>query len=483
MRRATFTAVVLVAALATFTHTFADDPAPLRPYPGTGMFLLLSDIHFDPYDDPGIMRSLGAVPRDGCRPRPSGAFSNYGVDTNYPLLKSTLDNAVATAATNGFHYDYVIVTGDFLAHSFDASYRECVGTDVAAYQKFAGDTIAFVYAAITKALPGIPVFATLGNNDSDQGDYQRPTPAFLERVGQEWSRTWVRLPAEAGESALASFRTAGFYALPHPTAPHDEIVVLNSNLWSANNSAACGDSDPDPGGQFRWLADVLGHAKHRAGTATLVMHIFPGIDVVKSSMGPPQTFWTDACTGKLIEKLTQFRGVVREIYAGHIHRDDFRLFPDTNGRPLALIHVVPAVSPVYLNNPAVQIGWYDRNDGEMRDFAALYLDLRNPQPAWETEYVFTQSYGLPRPNLAAIRGLTRDIHDGNPGSGVGEKFAKYFGAGVSMFLSPANWSEYSCAQTEMILSHFTSCTRARASNVHGERIPYRASGVYPRQSP
>jgi hypothetical protein len=430
------------------------------------MFLLLSDIHFDPYGDPSIMKSLGAMPRDGCRPRPSGSFSNYGADTNYPLLKSTLENAAATAVSNHFHYDYVIVTGDFLAHNFDASYRECVGTDVAAYRKFASDTLAFVYAMITKALPGVPVFASLGNNDSDKGDYQEPTPAFLEKVGLDWSRAWMDLPADARVTARASFATAGYYALPHPTVPSNQLVILNSNLWSASNSAACSDSDPDPGGQFRWLEDVLGHARHHAGTATLVMHIFPGIDVVKSAMSTPQMFWTEACTGKLIEMLTQFRGVVREMYAGHIHRDDFRLFPDTSGTPLALIHVLPAVSPIYLNNPAMEIGWYDKNDGELRDFAVLSLDLHDPHPAWATEYVFTQSYGLGRFNLAAIRELAREIHHGNPGSGVGEKFAKFFGAGVSMFLSPANWSEYSCAQTEMTLTHFSLCTRAHASDIH-----------------
>ena len=464
MRRAAVTALSLIAVLTTLARSLPNDRPALQPHPGTGMFLLLSDIHFDPYADPAIMKSLGVDPGEGCQTSPTGAFSNFGNDTNYALLKSTLDNAAATAVANHFHYDYVIVTGDFLAHNFDTRYRQCGGSQYEAFQKFATDTIGFVDGMIAKALPGVPVFAALGNNDSDKGDYQEPSKIFLQRVGQEWSRAWGNISAESGANALASFGRAGNYALPNPTAPNNELVILNSNLWSANNPEACGVSDPDPGGQFQWLQGVLGRARHARGTATLVMHVLPGIDAMKSSMGDPKSLWTDRCTEDLVEKLTEFRGVVREIYAGHIHRDDFRLFPDRDGRPLAVIHVVPAISPVYLNNPAVEIGWYDKSNGELRDYAPQYLDLANPKLTWATEYIFTQAYGLPRPNLAALEKLGREIHDGNPTSGVGENYTKFYGAGVSIFLTPDNWSNYSCAQTEITVSRFSQCTRAGAGH-------------------
>ena len=427
------------------------------------MFLMLSDIHFDPYADPAIMEALGAKLGEGCQPSDSGSFSKYGSDTNYPLLKSTLDNVVATAAENHFHYDYVIVSGDFLAHGFDARYRQCVGGGVEAYRKFASDTISFVDGMIAKALPGAPVFAALGNNDSDRGDYVEPSESFLQSVGRDWSRGWGNIPAAARATAWVSFERAGNYALPHPTVPNNELVILNSNLWAARHAQACSDTDPDPGGQFQWLGEVLGRVKRAGGTATLIMHILPGIDALRSAMGAPRALWTDRCTQKLIARLTDFRGVVREIYAGHIHRDDFRLFPDREGRPLCAIHIVPAVSPVYLDNPAVEIGWYDQSNGELRDYAPLYLDLGNPKPSWGTEYIFTRAYGHPRPNLAALEELSQAIHEGNPHSGVGKKYANYYGAGVGLFLTPDNWSNYSCAQTEIILSRFVQCKSAGAS--------------------
>ena len=95
----------------------------------------------------------------------------------------------------------------------------------------------------------------------------------------------------------------------------------------------------------------------------------------------------------------------------------------------------------------MEIGWYDKSNGELRDYAPLYLDLGNPQPAWATEYVFTRAYGVPRPDLAALEELSRAIHAGNPNSGVGKQYASYYAVGVGMFLTPDNWSNYSCAQT------------------------------------
>jgi hypothetical protein len=462
LRRTAVKILILISALASLALSLPNDHPALQPYPGTGMFLMLSDIHFDPYTDPSIMEQLGAKPTEACQTPGSSAFSKFGSDTNYPLLKSTLDNVVATAAENHFHYDYVIVTGDFLAHNFDARYQKCVGGGEEAYRKFASDTVRFVDGMIAKALPGVPVFAALGNNDSDRGDYAEPSDVFLESVGRDWSRAWGNLPAAARATALASFARAGNYALPHPTAPNDELVILNTNLWVARNTAACSETDPDPGGQFQWLEEVLGRVKHAGGTATLIMHVLPGIDALRSSMGTPQALWTESCTQKLIAELTDFRGAVREMYAGHIHRDDFRLFPDREGRPLLPIHVVPAVSPVYINNPAVEIGWYDKSNGELRDYAPLYLDLGNPKAAWATEYIFTQAYGRPRPNLAALEELSRAIHEGNPISGVGRQYANYYGAGVGWFLTLDDWLDYSCAQTEISIPDFAQCRRPAA---------------------
>lgn len=461
MRGAAVKTLVLISILSTFALGLPNDPPALQPYPGSGMFLMLSDIHFDPYADPAILKQLGAKPLAACQAPASGAFAKFGSDTNYPLLKSTLDEVVSVAAQNHIHYDYAVVTGDLLAHNFDARYQQCVGGDVESYRQFAADTMRFVHGMITQALPGIPVFTTLGNNDTDNGDYAQPSAFFLRTVGQDWSRSWGTPPAAARAAALASLARAGNYALPHPTVRNHEMIVLNTNLWAARNAQACSEHDPDPGGQFQWLTEELNNSRRAGGTVTLIMHVLPGIDGMQSSAGLPTEFWTDLCTRKLSGVLSDFRGVVGDMYAGHIHRDDFRLFPDRDGKPLCTIHIVPAVSPVYLNNPAVEIGWYDQRDGALRDYATVALDLGNPHPAWSTEYLFTRAYARPRPDLAALEDLSRAIH--NADAEVSKKYAKFYGAGVNVFLTPANWLNYSCAQTEIFVANFAKCRGEGAS--------------------
>ena len=463
MRNAPARILLLILVLTTLAVSLPNDRAALQPYPGTGMFLLLSDIHFDPFADPTIVQQLGAKPTAACQTPASPAFAHFGSDTNYPLLKSTLDHVAATAGENHFHYDYVIATGDFLAHHFDVRYRQCVGGGEEALEKFASDTVSFVDGMIAKDLPGVPVFAALGNNDSDKGDYVKPSDAFLENVGRDWSRGWGKVPASARTNALGSFEAAGNYALLNPAVPTNQFVILNSNLWAARHANACSDTDPDPGGQFQWLGGVLDRVKRAGGTATLIMHIPPGIDALRSTWGAPRLLWTENCAEKLVAELSDYRGVARDMFAGHIHRDDFRLFSDREGKPLLPIHIVPAVSPVYLDNPAVEIGWYDKQNGELRDYATQYLDLNKPQPAWATEYVFTRAYGRPRSDLAALEDLGQAIHAGNPQAGVGRQFANYYGAGVSIFLTADNWRIYSCAQMAITLSGFAQCKSATPS--------------------
>jgi 3',5'-cyclic AMP phosphodiesterase CpdA len=272
---------LLLSVVTTLAISFPDDPPPLPTYEGTGTFLMLSDIHFDPFGDSAVAGSLGAKLNEGCRISDAGSIATVGNDTNYPLLKSTLDEVVATAAQNHFRYDFVIVTGDLLAHSFDTRYAQCVGDGEQAYRKFSSDTIRFVDGMISKALPGIPVFAALGNNDSDRGDYQEPSNDFLESVGQDWSRAWGNLPLAARKKVLSHFERAGYYAAPDPVVAKHEFVILNSNLWAARNTQACSATDLDPGGQFQWLGQVLSEVKQAGGTATLIMHIPPGIDAMR----------------------------------------------------------------------------------------------------------------------------------------------------------------------------------------------------------
>ena len=84
-----------------------------------GTFALVSDIHFDPFDHPGLAKSLAAAEPGEWMARfaalPPGPASQYGSDTNHVLLSSALA-AVAKAAADA---DFAIVGGDLLSHGFE----------------------------------------------------------------------------------------------------------------------------------------------------------------------------------------------------------------------------------------------------------------------------------------------------------------------------------------------------------------------------
>src|SRR5258708_28875712 len=152
-------------------------------------FLAVSDIHFNSFADPAIVARLEAAEVSQwdaiLASSTVTAFSTYGSDVNDPLLRSALGEMRKQLPSPAF----VMISGDFLAHEFDKSYQQ-YATDKSqtAYTAFVTKTIAYVASAFRKAYPGVRVYPTLGNNDSDCGDYAvAPNGAFLADFRDVWS--------------------------------------------------------------------------------------------------------------------------------------------------------------------------------------------------------------------------------------------------------------------------------------------------------
>ena len=86
--------------------------------------MIASDIHFNPFADPTLAADLAKAPVHKweailSRTSPT-AYSPYGQDTNWWLLRSALD-AMRKAEPNP---TLVMVTGDLLAHGFPEKYAK-----------------------------------------------------------------------------------------------------------------------------------------------------------------------------------------------------------------------------------------------------------------------------------------------------------------------------------------------------------------------
>jgi sphingomyelin phosphodiesterase acid-like 3 len=429
----------------------------------TGKFLMLSDIHFDPFDS-NIHVPQGEPLRNWQRDFDDSKYTqsaNYGEDTNYPLLKSAVEHAAEVAQGCDLRYDYIIVSGDYTYHGNATSTDAAGGTSSYADQSL--NIIEFVTRMIRHRFPNTPVFGALGNNDSDRGDYTTPSNAFFSHVSS------ALISSGHGTDFPNPFM--GYYRVTTPgvAAPGNELMILNTDLWSQRSGSACSPGDAG-GKELAWLSSTLAAITSKRGeTATLVMHIPPGIDV-NSTLSRKATvpLWSEPCQRDFTDTLARFKGTVVGIYAAHIHRDDFRILSDSEHRPLCPIHMITAISPIYGNNPAFEVGWDNKTNGALVDYATVRLNLaQETYPAsypvdeetpWDIERRFAAGYEVSSYGLTGLEHLASEIR--SPDSSAARMYRERYASGANADKGmAANWSLYTCAQTDLTITDFENCVR------------------------
>lgn len=415
-----------VATLALLLLVLATTGQPAHGQ-NSGTFGVISDIHFDPFDPPGLAASLArsapaAWPAAFAAATKDQAMSAVGKDTNHALLASSI--AAFARATAGA--DFALVTGDLLVHEFNRTAAAALGVDPAspAVADLAVKTSLFVVDAVGGALAGKPVIVALGNEDSSCGDYRvEPGGAYLLAMREAVRRL-------VGAERLlpdfdATYAAAGYYAVRHPTVANGLIVVLNDVLWSRHYRDDCPLRGPGAGeAMLGWLREQLARQRTAGGAVWMVHHIPWGIDAYStvhanaaSCAAKAVPFLREPFASALSALLVEYRDVVRASFSGHTHFDGYRLLTDRVGTIVGLNKITPAVSPIYGQYPGFQVFTYDRQSVAPTDFSTWHLS--SPATAWRLEYTFTNAYGQPRygPDIVAAvwqsmakGGAARDIY-------------------------------------------------------------------------
>jgi sphingomyelin phosphodiesterase acid-like 3 len=422
-------------------------------------FLVLSDIHFDPFANasPEMIDALITNPVEKWRAILEASekpdISPDGADANYRLVQA----ALAAATQSGVKYDYVLVLGDFIAHRFPEKYRQ-FKSDGTGYEAFVIKTEAFVNRLIEQAFPDIPVYGVLGNNDSIVGDYSEAGAPLLKTLEKEWK-------LEDHPGAVEDFLAGGYYAAPHPAVRDQELIVLYTTYWSYR-FASTGTAVPqDPGlVELNWLKSKLDAVQAAHKTAVLLMHIPPGVDAFASSntedCAKPILFWKAPYADTFVEILRKYKSVLRDSYAGHTHIDDFRVFGDSSGSAFFQTDIVPAISRDHHSPSGFQIGFYDKHSGALVDYAVSYMKggaAANGTPAWGRPYDFRAITGIPNYNPDALRTIVEITRSNDE---VRKRFLSFVGnlsPNSSSNMIASNWPLYSCAQTELTAIAFGKC--------------------------
>ncbi len=161
--------------------------------------LFVSDIHFEPFWDPGKAERLEAAPVGEwsailAEPATADREARFaelqqtcparGADTPEALYESSL-RAIRDDASGA---KFVVLSGDLISHDFSCKFTTLVPkAGPGEYRAFVEKTIEYVMRELRGALPGVPVYAALGNNDSDCGDYSlMRTARFWRRRARLW---------------------------------------------------------------------------------------------------------------------------------------------------------------------------------------------------------------------------------------------------------------------------------------------------------
>lgn len=414
-------------------------------------FLSVSDIHLDPFADPSLVPKLEAADVSQWGAILAGtsqkSFSTYGSDINDALFRS----AVAEMKKQIPSPSFVLISGDFLAHKFQETYQQyATDKSQAAYTAFVTKTIAYVADAFRKAYPGVPVYPTLGNNDSDCGDYAvAPDSTFLANFRDVW-RPMVR-----SRSFDRRFPTGGYYHADVPSLRNVRIIALNTNFFSTNYKNPCGKPGPDPAlRQLVWFEAELQLARAGGKRVWLLFHIPPGMDVYDTEQYggacpdvKPQTFWKEEYQQQYLAIVSAYRNTIAGSFAGHTHQDEFRFAGGD------FIHINPSVTPVFGNNPAFEIVEVTPR-GDITNYTAHHLP--NVTLPWQREYSFRDAYAKPRYDAATLTQLESAIAGD---TATREKYFTYFSSGApkSTAGALAGWKGYWCGFRVMTGTAFPSC--------------------------
>ncbi|WP_462325847.1 metallophosphoesterase [Desulfoplanes sp.] len=373
--------------------------------------VLITDIHFNPFSNATIARMLDQENWenwDSIFQQTIYPLSVGGNETNPALL----DSVISAMRKNTSMPECVIFCGDILGHGFNETYADITGnTDAASTEKFVLKTVSYVMSKVASVYPDVPVFFTLGNNDSYAGDYLlEDGGAFLADSAAPLFEICIK-DDDLRSAFMTEYSEHGHYSLDVPGEGHIRLVSLNTIFMSSRYAGS--NATRSAYAELDWFEQTLRQARNENRKVWLITHIPPGIDVFGYLHGygscgnPPLQIKADY-TERFLGILRMYSETVAAIFTGHTHMDDFRLlFPEgTRSGALEAFIISPALSPLFGQNPAFRTIDFDTSSGEIENMAVWYTSSgADVQEAlWEQEYDFKDSYGLsPTPeNLETI---------------------------------------------------------------------------------
>lgn len=419
----------------------------------TSRVVVFSDVHFNPFYDPALFRTLVDTPEERWAEvfatSPTTGPGTWGDETNYPLLVQSLDSIRDGGSTR-----LVIFGGDMLTHGFSSTFYALYGSqDVAAMRRFTLKTVSFFARQVRSRVGSTPVVFTLGNNDSYEGNYKiEPNGAFLADTAGPFLAQFLAGAADSGRF-MQSYMAGGYY-VAEPAGPGLVVVALNTIFLSPNAAAGI---EGAVRAELDWLDATLAAARAAGKKVWIVMHIPPGADIFSTKgkvdaqghINDAAMNWQPDPQLRFLQIMNAHRDVVAATFAGHTHVDEYRL-------PAGSLEISSSISPVYGNDPAYKTFTFADDSLSLTDYTTTNLRLGDARPVYEAYYTFSTAYPVSGPLDSALGSLFPMLRAAaQPQATYRQRY--YAGHDAGSPITDANWPVYWCGIAKMARQDVVDC--------------------------
>jgi sphingomyelin phosphodiesterase acid-like 3 len=488
LRSAACWLVILVCALLCIGVALAQTGQPAaKPAPAnaTVPVLLLSDIHFEPFWDPGKVAQLDAAPVAKWNailapPPASGRQQSFndlqqgcnarGSDTSFTLYQSSLEAMRTDAGGAAF----AAVSGDLISHEFHCKYFKLFPkASNSQYKAFVEKAVEYVIGELNASFPKTPVYFALGNNDSECDDYLLDANSgFLKETGDEVTRNF---PAAERQDAEQTFSAGGYYGISLPAPIQNARLLVLDDLFMSKNYRSCAGI-PDPtaaDSQIKWLDNQLAQARANQQKVWVMGHIPPGIDLYSTAKR-----LSGICSGlkpamflsseKMAEVMAGYGDVIQLGIFAHTHMDELRLLRDSSHAtpllPPVPIKMVSSISPIHGNLPSFTVAEIDPSTAALIDYRVFSSsNMSGNNAKWTEEYEFAKDFGEPDFSASSLSSLIAGFAaDSSAKTKASQNYIADFSAGNSSSLLQMFWPQYVCILANDSAQAFQSCVCSSA---------------------
>jgi sphingomyelin phosphodiesterase acid-like 3 len=338
-------------------------------------FLTIADIHFDPFISchstpcPLLTKLNNAPPEEW-----EALLAAYdhtevrrGFDTNYPLLKATLNFAKAKAEQE--QVKFVLVLGDLISHQTRWYYRKYIGKwSLANYAAFTKKTLLFLTWELNKTFPDLNIYVAVGNNDSYHGDYETSIrDSFFPDMTLAFSSLIKN--ADAKLEMQKDFPHGGYYAVN--LQPNLRLIMLNSNVFS--KKALGRDVSSIAANQLQWLHQELIAAEEHHQQVWIAMHIPETIDLYlteRMRLFSLAQLWQQNDFNLFQKEVNEFAPSITTLFAAHLHSNWIH-YGTVLRAEIPLVGTT-SISPIFGNAPGFALYTMNHESTQIQNATTYY---------------------------------------------------------------------------------------------------------------